>query len=209
MDQGVIKCLKAFYRRRLVNLMIKHLEQGQIYRRFQSFVRYNYVLVHGATQLKLLLKLFWKAKIFAKDQVNAAEDSDNPFKELENDLTELQKIDQKLVLQELTAQEFFYVDINVITTDNPETDEQILESVLSNKDEETNGDNSLEIMEVFDEPINNSTQTEIGNALEKLCLFNKSGDDVCLLFQRFKSLVLKDELFLRKQFSIFNFFEKK
>ena len=29
MDQGVIKCLKAFYRRRLVNLMIKRLEQGQ------------------------------------------------------------------------------------------------------------------------------------------------------------------------------------
>ena len=29
MDQGIIKCLKAFYRRRLVNLMIKRLEQGQ------------------------------------------------------------------------------------------------------------------------------------------------------------------------------------
>ena len=29
MDQGVIKCLKAFYRRRLVNLIIKRLEQGQ------------------------------------------------------------------------------------------------------------------------------------------------------------------------------------
>ena len=29
MDQGVIKYRKAFYRRRLVNLMIKRLEQGQ------------------------------------------------------------------------------------------------------------------------------------------------------------------------------------
>ena len=29
MDKGVIKCLKAFYRQRLVNLMIKLLEQGQ------------------------------------------------------------------------------------------------------------------------------------------------------------------------------------
>ena len=29
MDQGVIKCLKAFYRRRLFNFMIKRLEQGQ------------------------------------------------------------------------------------------------------------------------------------------------------------------------------------
>ena len=41
------------------------------------------------------------------------------------------------------------------------------------------------------------------------CLFNKSGDDMCLLLQRFESLVLKDELAARKQSSIFNIFEKK
>ena len=35
----------------------------------------------------------------AKDQANAAEDSDNPFKQLENDLTELRKIDPTLVPQ--------------------------------------------------------------------------------------------------------------
>ena len=135
--------------------------------------------------------------ISAKDQVNATEDSDDPFKELENDLTELQKIDPMLVPQDLTAQEIVDFDINVITTDNPETDEEILESVQSDKDEETNGDNSLEIMEVFDEPISKPTQTEIRNALEtlqNLCLFNKSGDDMHLLLQRFESLVLKDEL---------------
>ena len=70
----------------------------------------------------------------------------------------------------------------------------------------------LEIMEVFDKPIEKPTQTEIGNALEtlqNLCLLNKSGDDMCLLLQRFESLVLKDELAVRKQSSIFNFFEKK
>ena len=88
----------------------------------------------------------------------------------------------------------------------------ILESVRSDKDEETNGDDSLEIIEVFDEPIEKPTQIEIGNALEtlqNLCLFNKSGDDMSLLLQRFESLVLKDELADRKQFSILNFFEKK
>ena len=44
----------------------------------------------------------------------------------------------------------------------------ILESVRSDKDEETNGDDSLEIIEVFDEPIEKPTQIEIGNALETL-----------------------------------------
>ena len=82
----------------------------------------------------------------------------------------------------------------------------------SDKDEETNGDDSLEIMEVFDEPIDKPTQTEIGNVLEtlqNLCPFNKSGDDMRLLLQRFEYLLLKDELAVRKQSSIFNFFEKK
>ena len=86
-----------------------------------------------------IVNCFGKAKISAKDQVNAAEDSDDPFKELENDLTELRKIDPTLVPQDLTAQEIFDVDINVITTDNPETDKEILESVPSDKDEETKG----------------------------------------------------------------------
>ena len=70
----------------------------------------------------------------------------------------------------------------------------------------------IEIMELFDEPIDKPTQIEIGNALEdlqNLCLFNKSGDDIHLLLQRFESLVLKDELAVKKQSSIFSFFEKK
>ena len=96
----------------------------------------------------------------------------------------MRKIDPTLVPQDLTAQEIVDVDINVITTDNPETDKEILESVRPDEDEETNGDDSLEIMEVFDEPIDKPTQIEIGNTLEtlqNLCLFNKSGD-VCVCF---------------------------
>ena len=45
--------------------------------------------------------------------------------------------------------------------------------------------------------------------LQNLCPFNKSGDDMRLLLQRFEFMVLKDELAVRKQSRIFNFFEKK
>ena len=187
MDQRVIKCLKAFYRRRLVNLMIKLLEQGQDLPKI-SILRALQLLVASWNNVTkaTIVNWFGKTKISAKDQVNAAEDSDDPFKELENDLTDLQKINPTFIPQDLTAQEIVDVDINVITTDNPETDEE---------------DDSLEIMEVFDEPIDKPTQTEIGNAMEtlqNLCLFNTSRDDTRLLLQRFESLVLKDELAVRK-----------
>ena len=149
----------------LVNLMIKRLEQGQD---LPSSSIYLLVASWNDVTKTTIVYCFGKAKISAKDQVNAAEDSDDPFKELEDDPTELRKIDPALVPQDLTAQEIVDVDINVITTDNPETDEEILESVRSDKDEETNGDDSLEIMEIFDEPIDKPTQTEIGNALETI-----------------------------------------
>ena len=158
--------------------MIKRLEQGQdlpkisILRALQLLV----ALWNDVTKTTIV-SCFGKAKISAKDPVNAAEDSDDPFKELQNNLTELRKIDPTLV-QDLTAREIVDVDINVITADNPETEEEILESVRSDKNEDTNGDDSLKIMEVFDEPIDKPTQTEIGNALEtlqNLCLFNKGG----------------------------------
>ena len=131
--------------------MIKFLEKGRDLPKI-SILRALQLLVASWNNITktTIVNCFGKVKISAKDQVNAAEDSDDLFKELENDLTELRKIDLALVPQDLTAQEIVDVDINVITTDNQETDEEILESVQSDKDEETNGDNSLEIMEVFD-----------------------------------------------------------
>ena len=77
MDQGVIKCVKAFYRRRLVNLMIKCLEQGQDLPKI-SILRALQLLVASWNHVTktATVNCFGKAKISSKDQVNAAEDSD-------------------------------------------------------------------------------------------------------------------------------------
>ena len=85
MDQGAIKCLKAFYCRLLVNLMIK---EGQDLPKI-SILRALQLLVASWNDATKTATANWfgKAKISAKDQVNSAEDSDDPFKELENDLT--------------------------------------------------------------------------------------------------------------------------
>ena len=106
MGQEVVKCLKAFYRRRLLHLMIKRSEQGQDLPKI-SILRALQLLVASWNDVTktTIANCFGKANISAKDQVNAAEDSDDPFKELENDLNELRKMDRRLVLQDLTAQE--------------------------------------------------------------------------------------------------------
>ena len=119
--------------------MIKPLEQGQDLPKISILLALQLLVASWNDVTKTtIVNCFGKAKISAKDQGNAAEDSDDPFKELEHDLTELRKMDPTLAPQDLTAQEIVDVDINFITVDNPETDEEILESVRSDKDEETN-----------------------------------------------------------------------
>ena len=69
MDQGVIKCLKAFYRRRLVNIMIQRLEKGLDLPKI-SILRALQILVASWDKVtkKTIVNCFRKAKISTKDQ---------------------------------------------------------------------------------------------------------------------------------------------
>ena len=81
MNQGPIKCLKAFYCRRFVNLMIKRLEQFQDLPKISILCAFQLLVASLNDVTKTtIVNCFEKAKISAKDQVNAAEGSDNPFK---------------------------------------------------------------------------------------------------------------------------------
>ena len=165
--------------------MIKRSEQGQGLPKISILRALQLLVVSWNDVTKTtIVNCFGKANISAKDQVNAAEDSDDPFKELENDLTELRKIDPTLVPQDLTAQEIVDVDINVITTDNPETDEEILESVLSDKDEETNGDDSLEIWKYLMSQSTNQLKLKSGMhwKLYKIYVFSIKVGMMCVCF---------------------------
>ena len=85
--------------------MIKRLEQGQDLLKISILRALQLLLVSWNNITKTtIVNRFGKAKISAKDQINAAKDNDDPFKELENDLTELWKIDPTFVPQDLIAQ---------------------------------------------------------------------------------------------------------
>ena len=74
--------------------MIKRLEQVQDLPKMSILYALQLLVASWNDVTKTtIVNRFGKAKISAKDQINAAEDSDDPFKELENDLTELRKID--------------------------------------------------------------------------------------------------------------------
>ena len=209
MDQGVIKCFKAHYRRHLVRLMIQRLDQGQDLPKISVLLALQLLAASWNNVGKAtIVNCFRKAKISAENQVDALEDSDDPFKALQENLTELRQSNPDLVPDELSAADVVDIDSSLITTDAPTTDKEILESVQL-EDEEMDEDNGIKI---FDEPVAKPTSIEVGNALEtlqNLCLFNENGNEMRVLLQQLESLHVRNSLNSRKQSSILTFFERK
>ena len=176
--------------------MIQRLDQGQDLPKILILLALQ-VLVASQNNVgkATIVNCFWKAKISAENQVDALEDSDDPFKALQENLTELRQSNPDL-------------DSSLITTDTPTTDKEILESDQL-EDEEMDEDDGIEI---FDEPVAKPTSIEVGNALEtlqNLCLFNENGNEMRVLLQQLESLHVCNSLNSRKQSSILTFFERK
>ncbi|XP_057312199.1 tigger transposable element-derived protein 4-like [Hydractinia symbiolongicarpus] len=214
MDQGVIRCLKSLYRQKLVNMMIQNLEKGKDLPKV-SILRALQILVSSWDKVKkeTIVNCFKKSKISKKAQQNATDDIDDPFKQLEKDLTQLRAIDDTIIPADLSARDVVDIDQDLTTIENPVTDEEILESVRPSTDEnDEEHDENADVIEVFDEPVSKPTKSEINTAVETLqnaCLFTDDGNDMQRLLLRFEDLFLKSEMKNKKQTSILSFFDQK
>ena len=81
MDQGVIKCLKAHYRKRLVKLILRSLDSNKPLPKV-SLSKALQLLVSAWNEVSqtTIINCFKKAKILEKDQTIAINDEDHPFK---------------------------------------------------------------------------------------------------------------------------------
>ena len=128
MDQGVKRFLKAHYRKRLVRVILTHLDQDKPIPK---------ILLLNAMQLlvsawndvskETVINCFRKVSISKKDQKNAVNDVDDPLKELNKSLKELQTKDPSLVHENMTV--LAEAGDQVITSAPFLTDELILEEV--------------------------------------------------------------------------------
>ena len=118
-----------------------------------------------------------RKKIAAENQVDALENSNDHFKTLQENLTNLRQINPDLVPDQLSAADVTEIDSSLITTDALKTNKEIVESVQL-EDEEMDEDKGIEI---FDEPVAKPTSIKVGNALktlQTLCLFNENGNEM-------------------------------
>ena len=137
MDQGVIRCLKAYYRKRLVGLILRNLDRNKSLPKVTLLTALQ-MLVSAWNEVSetTIVNCFKKAKISEKDQLLAVNDEDDPFKELNDDLKELREKDSSLVPENMTAEIFASADDAVITTSSTLTDEEILEEAMMSDNDE-------------------------------------------------------------------------
>ena len=214
MDQGVIRCLKAHYRRRLVRRMLQCLDKGKDLPKI-SILQALQILVASWNDVTeaTIVNYFKKAKISEQTQTDALEDSDDPFTALEEELSELRKADPMLIPVEITAAELVGTDSDLITTEAPTTDKEITGSVNLEEDginDEDNDNDGGE--EICDDPVVKPTVYEVSSALEALknaCLFSIKWHEMQRFWQQFESLYSHSLATSRKQTDITSFFQEK
>ena len=172
MSQGVIRCLKAHYRKLLVKLILHSLDSNEPLPKVSLLTALILLLSawNNVSQTKFV-KCFKKAKISEKDQTIAINDEDDPLKEIiENRKRELREKEPSLVPENMAAEDFATVDDAVITT-TPSTfsDEKNLQEATQTEK------NEVKEIEDDDEELVAPSTRDVENSLEilkNLSLFN-------------------------------------
>ena len=92
MDQSVIICLKAHYRKGLVKLILHSLDSNKPIPKISLLTAFQ-LLVSAWNEVSqtTFVNCFKKAKTSEKDQTIAINDEEDPFKEISENLKELQE----------------------------------------------------------------------------------------------------------------------
>ena len=119
MDQGVIKSLKAKYRSAVVKLYINRIESGQELPKISVLDAMKFLVQAWNRVSKDTVQNCFKRAGISKDaQADAAEEIDDPFKSLQSDLDELRLLDQSLVPDGTTAEDYTDTDKNLVVTES-------------------------------------------------------------------------------------------
>ena len=148
-DQGVIRSLKAHYRGRVVRRLCRALDKMKTLPKI-SILQVIKILVSSweAVSAQTIVNCFRKAGITSEAQNAAITDADGPFSDLKESLLQLHDIDPDMVSESATPESLIDVDNEVITTAPMITDDDILRSVTTNQqkqsDEDVDNDEEVE-----------------------------------------------------------------
>ena len=139
MDQGVIRSLKAHYRKKVVRLCIKALESNKPLPKI-SILQAMKHLVSSWNAKETIVNCFKKSNISQTNQQAAVNDDDDPFKSLQKDLEKLHELDNDAIQPNLSAESFADLDSEVVTSASFSNDDDIIAEVIEGENEESEDD---------------------------------------------------------------------
>ena len=155
MHQGVIRSLKAHYRRKIVHLCIKSLDVTKPFPKITILhAMKNLVLSWNAVSVETIVNCFKKANISHENQQTAVTNADDPFKSLKEELNNLCKLDKNAVPDTLSALSFVELDSEIVTSTSCMSSANILAKVMwpdSIEDEDDGDDNDDDLIDNIDD----------------------------------------------------------
>ena len=152
MDQGVIRSLKARYRSRITQQIIKAIDANKSIPKVNVLDALKMLAVcwEDVTE-ETVKKCFAESCISAEDQASAQNDLDDPFLELKSNMEKLKSLGIVVIPQELTPEEYANFDDTVAAIEPVLSDESIFamvredEESIEAEDDEEEGDNTIKV----------------------------------------------------------------
>ena len=192
MDQGVIRSLKSHYRRRIVRLCIKSLDENKPLPKITILqAMENLVSPWNAVSEETVVNCFKKVNISHVKQQTAVADADDPLNSLEEELDNLRKLDENGVQNTLSAESFVELDSEFVSSASCVCDADILAEVtqpdsIEDEDDDDDNDDDDDLNDNTDDldclpPLTRPSKGDIEDALNKLqdlSLFSSCGDEI-------------------------------
>ena len=211
MDQGVIRSLKAKYRKNVVRKIIQSVEKKKTLSKISLLQGMQMPFsAWDALSTQMIVNYFLKSGISTESQETAIAEDDDPFRELQDDIDDLCSVQSDLVEEDFDATTFVDVDAEVIAVQPPPSDAEIVAELLET--EGVSDDDDDYSSEVADEPVKCPDKNELLQVIETLqgfSLFLDKGYTIQCYTSRIESQVDQHFTKKKKQVSIRDFLNKK
>ena len=209
MDQGVIRGLKVHYRKKVVCLCIKAVENNKPLPKISILQAMKHLVSSwNAVSKETIVNCFKKSNISQSNQQAAVNDDDDPFKSLQEDLEKLHELDNDAIQPNLSAESFADLDCEVATSGSFSNDDDIIVEVIEGENEESEDDQDDEESMPPTHPSTNEVEDAL-ETLQKLPIFSTRRDKIRSLVLNMESLLVREQIDDLKQSVVTDFFKRK
>ena len=209
MDQGVIRSLKAHYRKKIVRLCIVAVESNKPLPKISILQAMKHLVSSwNAVSKETIFNCFKKSNISQSNQQAAVNDDDNPFKSLQVHLEKLHELDNDAIQPNLSAESFADLDSEIVTSASFSNDDDIIAEIIEGENEESEGDQDDEESTPPTRPSTNEVLDAL-ETLQDLSMFSTRGDEIRSLVLNMESLLVRERIDNLKQSVVTDFFKRR